>query len=91
MFVGIAFVSYPSIAKGTIVPLLTVFAAGFVLAAFEGIRFDRLLRKLGLLCPACGARLAGTLASRAWGALDAEVRRTGCCHFCHRRVIAQET
>ena len=72
-------------------PLLAVGTIGY--AILSGRRFDRMLRELGLLCPSCGARLAGSMRERNHprptpGALDRAVGRTGECQSCRARVLA---
>lgn len=68
-------------------PIALVSLGGLILAIHEGRRFDRLLSELGLICPGCGARLAGDKGGSPRG-LYLAVRRSGCCQWCKQRVIA---
>lgn len=71
-------------------------AAGGPLAVgmLEGRRFDLALRSVGLTCPFCGDRLAGSARVRGVGryvpgALDRAVENTGECQRCRARVLAR--
>lgn len=71
-------------------------AAGGPLAVgiLEGRRFDLALRSVGLMCPFCGDRLAGSARVRGVGksvpgALDRAVEDTGKCQRCRARVLVR--